>query len=511
LALNSGFYYSRYSTPRDCETLLTARNQHHQVWYHRVGTAQSADTLVYEDPSHPLYLHLLTTTEDERFAVLSVLNYADGWSGNALFVAALDVGRLAFTPVVDSFEDEFGLVDSYRGKLLVLTSCKAPNRRLVLVDPANSRQATWKTVISEADEVLESVRPVGRRLFATYAHGGSHQLRVFSRNGDHEYNIPLPEAGSVTVIGGGRRDMEVLWTFSSFTIPTTIHSYNIARRSSSVYRKPQLAYDIDRYETTRVMYQAQDGVAIPMFIVHAKGLRLDGKNPLLLQGYGGFGISVSPSFDPLLIALLERGVVYATPCIRGGGEYGEAWHRAGQREKKQVVFNDFIAAAEWLQVHRYTSPATCALHGVSNGGLLVSAVLTQRPDLLRVALPVGGVMDMLRFQEFTMGWAWVAEYGSREEAQMFPVLLGYSPLHNVKDGVSYPATLVVTSEHDDSVVPAHSFKFVATLQGRGAGPGPYLIRIETKSGHAPVNLSKALDERADLYAFLLAHLSATHG
>ncbi len=285
-----------------------------------------------------------------------------------------------------------------------------------------------------------------------------------------------------------------------------IYRYDIVEQTSSVFWKPEVRFSTDRYETRQVFYSSKDGTRIPMFIVHRKDLKLDGRHPSLLEGYGGNSMSVWPSFDPFLIALLECGVIYATPCLRGGGEYGEKWHHAGWRDKKQNVFDDCIAAAEWLQANGYTSRDRSALIGASNGGLLVGAVITQRPDLFKVALPGGAVMDMLRFQKFTVGWAWTSEYGSSDDPVMFPILLAYSPLHNIKKGVSYPATLVTTSEHDDRVVPAHSFKFVATLQDRGAEPNPYLIRIETNSGHGPVSLPKMLDERADLYAFMLAHM-----
>jgi prolyl oligopeptidase len=320
-----------------------------------------------------------------------------------------------------------------------------------------------------------------------------------------EQEIRLPSFGLVQIFDGQRTDTDFFWCLNTFTAPPTIYRHDIARRTSTVFLKPEVPFNPDDFETRRVFFASGDGTRIPMFVVHRKGIELDGRHPSLLYGYGGNGLSVGPWFDPLLIGLLEYGVVYAVACLRGGGEYGETWHQNGRREKKQNVFDDCIAAAEWLQGHGYASPHRSALIGASNGGLLVAAVMTQRPDLFKVALPVVGIMDMLRFQQFTMGATWAGEYGSSDDPAMFPILLAYSPLHNIKPGISYPATLVITSEHDDRVVPAHSFKFVATLQSVGAGPNPYLIRIETKSGHGPVSLPKALDERTDVYAFLLAH------
>ncbi len=504
--LGDGFYYSRYPAPPDTAKALSARNENHQVWYHRIGTPQSADALIFEDRKHPLRIHFVQTTEDERFAVLEMLDLGAGHSGNALWLLDVEAGKRDFTPVVASFDDDVRFVDSQDDNLLVLTNRKAPNWRLVLIDLTNPNDRNWKEVITEREQRLEAVMTSGGKLFAIYISDGAHRLYVFDRAGRLENEIPLPGIGTARIFQGQRQDTDVFWSFTSFTVPTLIYRYDIAKRASSIFWKPEVRFSTDHYETKQVFYPSKDRTRIPMFIVHQQGLKLDGQHPSVLDGYGGNGMSVGPSFDPFLIALLERGVIYAAPCLRGGGEYGEVWHHAGWRDKKQKVFDDCIAAAEWLQATGYTSSDRSALIGASNGGLLVGAVITQRPDLFKVGLPGGGVMDMLRFQKFTLGWAWTAEYGSSDDPVMFPILLAYSPLHNIKEGVSYPATLVTTSEHDDRVVPAHSFKFVATLQDRGAGPNPYLIRIETQSGHGSVSLPKALDERADLYAFMLAHM-----
>jgi len=500
-----GFYYTRFP-PSDTTRVLSARNETSQVWYHRVGTLQAADTLVFEDPTHPERLYGVTTTEDERFAVLTITNREGGGNGNALYVLDAASGMRAFVPVITQFEDYFRVIDNEMGKLLILTNRRTPNWRLVLIDPANPNEANWREIIPEQEQPLENVTAAGGKLFVTYRRDVAHRAYVFDRTGRLENEICLPSIGLTSGFEGQRHDKDVFWSFTSFTFPTTIYRYDIAARTSSLFQASAVKFNRKDYETRQVFVPSKDGTKIPMFIVHEKGLKLDGKNPALISGYGGFNVPLGPSFNPLLIPLLERGVVYALVNARGGGEYGETWHHAGWRANKQHVFDDFIAAVEWLQERGYTSRDRCALRGGSNGGLLVSAVMTQRPDLCRVALPAAGVLDMLRFQRFTIGWMWTAEYGSSDDPKMFPVLFGYSPLHNLRRGVNYPATLVTVADHDDRVVPAHSFKFAATLQKYGWGPNPYLIRIETRSGHGGVNTTKELDETADVYAFMLAQI-----
>lgn len=502
---DGGFYYSRYPAPSDLATALSGRNEGHQVWYHRVGTPQSADTLVYEDPEHPLRLHFIETTDDERFVVLAICDRGTGHGGHALWLLDAGGGQEYFTPVVTSFDDEFRLVDNEEDRLLFVTNRRAPNWRLILIDPASPDERNWSEVIPEREQPLEHVGAVGGKLFAIYRNDAVHRLYVLNRLGRLENEIRLPGPGLVNVFPGQRQSTDAFWGFTNFITPPTIYRYNIANRASSIFQRPEVQFDVNHYETKQVFYASKDGTRVPLFIVHRKGLELDGQSPALLSGYGGGGVPVGPSFDPLLLALLERGMVYAVACLRGGGEYGEIWHHAGWRDKKQNAFDDCIAAAEWLQTNGYTNRDRTALIGASNGGLLVGAVMVQRPDLFRVALPCAGPMDMLRFQKFTLAWGATAEYGSSDDPEMFPALLAYSPLHNIENGVIYPATLVTTYQDDDIVVPAHSFKFAATLQERGSNVNPYLIRIETKSGHGAASLPKAMDERSDVYAFLLAH------
>jgi prolyl oligopeptidase len=505
----AGFYYSRYPAPSDSRTAYSVRNESHRVYFHQVGTPATADTLVYEDPCHPQRHHFVHSTEDERYVALSVFDWAGGGSGNEIWLLDLAHGKGQFEPLIRSFDSDHRLIDSEGNHLILLTNRGAPNWRVVLVDPRRSQEHFWRDVIPEREDRLEAVTAAAGKLFAVYRVHGAHRLLVFDRTGTLEEEVGMPGIGIVEVYQGQRDDREALWSFKNPTVPPSIYQYDVHRRTNTVFYKSPIRFDPDAFMTTQVSCYSKDGTRVPLFVVHPKDLRLDGSNPLLLQGYGGNGICVGPSFDPFVVALLERGVVYAIACLRGGGEYGEAWHHAGWRSHKQNVFDDCIAAAEWLQAAGYSCPDRSALTGASNGGLLVGAVMVQRPELFKVALPDVGVLDMLRFQRFTMGAAWVAEYGSSEDPAMFPILRAYSPLHNVQAGTSYPATLITTSEYDDRVVPAHSYKFAATLQAKGVGPNPYLIRIGTRSGHGAVNLSKVLDERADVYAFLLAHTAAS--
>jgi len=501
-----GFYYSRYPTPPSTTGALSARHERQQVWYHRVGTPQADDVLVYEDPTHPLRLYFVQTTDDERFILLNTADLGAGHASHTVHLLDGPPDRSEAVPLFTSCDDAFSLVGADDDGLLFITTRHAPLKRLIRIDPAHADEAHWHDVIPEGHAPLESVTVCGGKLFTTYRQDGAHRLFVLDQTGALENEIRLPGIGLTQVFQGQRDDPDVFWTFTSFTVPPTTYRYDIAQRASSPLWEPDVRYRIEDYETSLVHYASKDGTSIPMFIVHQRDLPRNGRHPLLLSGYGGYGVSLGPAFDPFVIALLERGVVYAVACLRGGGEYGEAWHRAGWREHKQTVFDDCIAGAEFLQAQGYTSKDRSALIGSSNGGLLVGAVMTQRPDLFRVALPVAGVMDMLRFQKCTLGWTWTAEYGSSDDPAMIDTLLAYSPVHNIGDGVSYPSTLVATYANDDCVVPWHSFKFIATLQNRGAESHPYLIRVETMSGHGAVSLPKVLDEKADLYAFLLANM-----
>jgi len=498
-----GFFYSRYDAPQDGHD-LSARNDGHQVYYHRLVTAQADDRLVYEDKTHPQRFHTVQTTEDERFAILTVSERGQGKDGNALFFYDLSGQEAVFTPIVaEVTNDRFQVVDNVGDKFLILTNQDAPNGRVVLYDPA----AGWKDVVPETTDTLSSVSTQGGKLFITYARDVTSHPYVYSLEGRMENPIALPGPGTAGGFGGRREDTSAFYAYSSFNYPSTIFRYDIATGESSAFRESAIkGFKAADYETVQVFYTSKDGARVPMFLVHKRGLKLDGNNPTLLYGYGGFNITVAPEFNPLRLALLEQGFVYASANLRGGGEYGETWHQAGMKRQKQNVFDDFIAAAEWLITNKYTSPAKLAITGGSNGGLLVGAVINQRPELFRAAVPQVAVMDMLRFQKFTIGWNWIADYGSSDNPEEFQALYRYSPIHNIRAGVTYPATLITTADHDDRVVPAHSFKYAATLQAEANPANPALIRIDTQSGHGASNTSKALDTAADIYSFVMYNL-----
>ena len=502
----NGFFYSRYPAPEKGHELST-KNENHQVWYHKVGTDQSQDELIYEDKANPQRFHQVGTTEDERFAILNISDRGKGKKGNAVFFRDLSKGEKKFTPIVGEVgDDNFGVIDNVGDKFLVQTDKGAPNGKVVLYDP---KTQSWKDILPEKPEPLQGAGTAGGKLFATYLKDVTTRAYVYDLNGKLENEVPLPGVGTAGGFGGNHDDKFVFYSFTSLNYPPTTFRYDIATKKSTVFRTIDIAgYKAENYETKQVFYNSKDGTKVPMFLVHKKGLKLDGNNPTLLYGYGGFNITTSPTFNALRIALLEQGFVYASANIRGGSEYGEKWHEAGTKLKKQNVFDDFIAAAEWLIANKYTSSQKLAVQGGSNGGLLVGAVINQRPELFKVALPAVGVMDMLRFHKFTIGWNWIADYGSSDNPEEFRALYAYSPLHNIKPGVNYPATLITTADHDDRVVPAHSFKYAATLQEKAAAntTNPLLIRIETKSGHGASNTAKALEGTADIYAFLIHNL-----
>ena len=499
---NDGFFYSRYPAPADTTVAYSSKNEDHQVYYHKLGTPQSADRLVYRDSANPQRFHILETTEDQRFAILSISDRGKGKDGTAIYIADLSKGETTFRPLWAEFDDQMGVIDNVGDKLLVFTNRKAPNNRIVLIDPANPAESNWKDVIPERTEVLESASTGGGKLFVTYLKDVSSRAYVHDLTGKLEREIKLPGIGTVSGLGGERGTTDVFYTFNSFTEPPTVYRYNIASGTSVKFREPKLPFDPTQFEAKQVFVTSKDGTKVPAFIVAKKGLVLDGNNPTLLYAYGGFNISLLPSFSAARVAFLEQGGVFVQANLRGGGEYGESWHQQGMKEKKQNVFDDFIAVADWLVANRYTSRDRLAIQGGSNGGLLVGAVMTQRPDIAKVALPAVGVMDMLRFHKFTIGWNWIADYGSSDDPEGFKYLSAYSPLHNLKDGVSYPATMVTTADHDDRVVPAHSFKFAARLQEAHRGPNPVLIRIETQSGHGSSSLSKSIEETADIFSFM---------
>jgi prolyl oligopeptidase len=507
----SGFYYSRYPAPPPGKE-LSSSNDNHQVFYHRLGTPQEKDELVFEDIKNPQRFHLLETTEDERFEILVVSDRGTGKQGNAVFVRDLSRALRNFVPLIPAISDDsFAVLDNIGGELLVYTDKNAPNGRVLRVDPAAAAEANWTTVIPQGPDPLESVTTAGGKLFATYMKDVTTRVSVFGLNGALENEVTLPGLGTATVFGADRDARSMFYTFASFTMPSSIYRYDINSRRSTVFRASDVpGFDASSYETRQVFFNSKDGTRVPMFLVHRKGLVLDGNNPTLMYAYGGFNVSTVPSFNALRLALLEQGFVYASVNTRGGSEYGETWHDAGTKTKKQNVFDDFIAGAEWLIANKYTAPARLAMTGGSNGGLLVGAVMNQRPELFRVAIPQVGVMDMLRFHKFTIGWNWIADYGSSDNPEEFKALYAYSPLHNIRAGVNYPATLITTADHDDRVVPAHSFKYGATLQAKASRDRPALIRIETKSGHGASSTAKLIEATADVYAFIMQNLGVMY-
>ena len=507
-----GFYYSRYPAPEKGRE-LTTKNEFQTVYFHKVGTPQSRDVVVYEDRENPQRFQNVSTTEDERYAFLNVSERGKGKKGNALFYKDLSKPDSRFMPVVEEIgDDRYGVVDNVGNKFLLFTDHKAPNGRVVLFDPAHPEEANWRDVLPERSEPLQSTGTAGGKLFASWRKDVATRAYVFSLDGKLENEITLPGVGTAGGFGGLSDDKYVFYSFTSFNFPSTIYKYDIATKQSSVFRTVDIpGFKPENYETKQVFYNSKDGTRVPMFLVYKKGLKLDGHNPTLLYGYGGFNVVTAPGFSSLRLALLEQGVVYASANMRGGGEYGEKWHEAGTKLKKQNVFDDFIAAAEWLIANKYTSANKLAIQGASNGGLLVGAVSNQRPELFRAVIEQAGVMDMLRFQKFTIGWNWIADYGSSEanEAE-FKALYAYSPLHNIKPGTKYPATLITTADHDDRVVPAHNYKYAAALQAAQGGDNPILIRVDTNSAHGASNTTKSIEQTRDIYAFLFENLGVDY-
>jgi prolyl oligopeptidase len=480
-----------------------------KVYYHRIGTPQAADELVFEDKLNPLRNFYAGTTEDERYVVISVSEGTG--SKNALMYRDLSKpGNKEFLPLIANYENMYSVIDNMGDRMLVMTNKDAPRNKVVLIDPRNPEPDKWVTVLPQKDEVLENVTLVGGKMIAVYMKSASHKVYICDYSGKVENEIKLPTYGTVSGFGGKRNDTETFYTFTSFTYPQAIYHYEVSENKNTLFKKSELNFDMEGYETKQVEFTSKDGTKVPMFIVHRKGLELNGKNPVMLYGYGGFNISLNPNFSLSRLILLENGGVFAMPNLRGGGEFGEEWHTGGTLLNKQNVFNDFIAAAEYLIDQKYTSPEKLCISGGSNGGLLVGACMTQRPDLFRVALPAVGVLDMLRYHKFTIGYAWEEDYGTSADEANFKNLLKYSPLHNLKAGASYPATLVTTADHDDRVVPAHSFKFIATLQEKNKGDNPVLIRIETQAGHgAGKPTAKLIEEAADIYSFMFYNLGIT--
>ncbi|MGE5521804.1 MAG: prolyl oligopeptidase family serine peptidase [Candidatus Dadabacteria bacterium] len=502
-----GFYYGRYPEPTEKEK-MKGKNMFQAIYFHKIGTPQSGDELIFEDKEHPLRIVNAGVTEDEHFLVLVI---SEGTSGREIRVKNLKAKQQDFTLIIPGFSNEANVVDNIGDKLLIRTNVGASNYRLVLVDPANPAQDHWKEIIPEQKNVLQAVRTGGGYLFASYLKDASTKVYQYTYAGKKIREIKLPGIGTAGGFGAHKEDKQLFYTFASYNYPPSIFRYSIATGNSTLYRKAGVKFNPADYEVKQVFFTSKDGTAIPIFLTYKKGLVLNGSNPALIYGYGGFNANETPSFSVSNLFFVEQGGIYADVVLRGGAEYGENWHKAGMLNKKQNVFDDFIGAAEWLIKNKYTSPSKLAITGASNGGLLVGAVMTQRPELFKVAVPEVGVMDMLRFHKFTIGYAWAVEYGSSENKEQFEYLYKYSPLHNIKKGTRYPATLVTTADHDDRVVPAHSFKFAATLQEANAGQNPVLIRIESNAGHGGgMPTSKRINLAADVWSFIMSNLGMNY-
>ncbi|MBD2678509.1 MULTISPECIES: prolyl oligopeptidase family protein [Nostoc] len=500
-----GFFYSRYDEPNE-QSRLEDVNFYQKLYYHQLGKPQSEDVLIYHRPDQKEWGFSGGVTEDGRYLIISVWLGTD--SKNLVFYKDLANPNAEVVELINEFEANYSFIDNDGSVFYFRTDLNAPRGRLIAIDTNNPAPENWQEIIPQSAETLESIGILNNQLVADYLKDAHTQIKIFDLKGEFIREVELPGLGSADGFGGKRYDTETFYNFTSFTIPETIYRYDMVTGKSEVFRAPKVDFNPDDYETKQVFYHSKDGTRVPMFITHKKGIKLDGNNPTYLYAYGGFNISMTPGFSVSLLVWMEMGGVYAMPNLRGGGEYGEEWHQGGMKEKKQNVFDDFIGAAEWLIANKYTKTDKLAIAGGSNGGLLVGACMTQRPDLFGAALPAVGVMDMLRFHKFTIGWAWTAEYGSPDNPEEFPALYAYSPLHNLKPDTAYPATLITTADHDDRVVPAHSFKFAAALQANHRGDAPVLIRIETKAGHgAGKPTAKIIEEAADKWAFLVRTLN----
>ena len=506
---NKGFFYTRYDQPSG--NALTSANKTQKLYYHRLGKPQSDDHLVYERKDQPDWLFDAQVTDDGQYVILTIAQGTD--ERNRVYFIDLGDPRnpRVNEPVVrlvDSFEASYSFIDNAGPAFYFRTDRHAPNGRVVAISIDHSKEDEWRTIVPEGRDVMQSAAALYEQLVVTYLHD-AHSIVRFHQplTGTRLGELQLPGLGTVGGINGEATDTEMFYTFTSYLTPTSVYRYDFKKRKSELVKAPQVDFDASKYDTQQVFFQSKDGTRVPMFIVSKKELPRDGTNPTLLYGYGGFNVSLTPSFSPATAVWLEMGGVYAVANLRGGGEYGRQWHESGKLAKKQNVFDDFVGAAEYLIKQRYTSPPKLAISGGSNGGLLVGAVMTQRPELFGAALPAVGVMDMLRFHKFTIGWAWVSDYGSPEDSAQYRVLRAYSPVHNLKAGTSYPATLITTGDHDDRVVPGHSFKFAAALQAAQAGAAPVLIRIDTRAGHgAGKPTAKHIEEAADRFAFLVRTL-----
>lgn len=499
-----GFFYSRYDEPKGDS--LKATNYFQKVYFHKLGTLQAEDVLVFERPDQKDWLFGANVTEDGNYLVITVFQGTD--TRNRVYYKDLKKDDASVVKLLDEFDAAYNFVGNQGSRFWFQTDLNASRGKIVEVDLNNPLRENWKVLVPETKEALQGVNIVDNKFILNYLKDAYTQVKIHDTTGKFLSEVTFPGIGSAAGFGGKAKDKETFYYFTGFTTPTTIYRYDMTTGKSTMFREPKVDFNPAQYETKQVFYQSKDGTKVPMFITYKKGLKLDGNNPTYLYGYGGFNISMTPGFSVANMVWMEMGGVYAQPSLRGGGEYGEDWHQAGMKLKKQNVFDDFIAAAEWLIANKYTSSSKLAIGGGSNGGLLVGAAMTQRPDLFGAALPAVGVMDMLRFQKFTIGWAWVSDYGSSENADEFKALFAYSPLHNIKPGTKYPPTMITTADHDDRVWPGHSFKYAAALQAAQGGEAPILIRIETKAGHgAGKPTSKTIEEIADRWAFLIKTLN----
>ncbi len=502
-----GFYYGRFDAPGAGKE-MTAKNENQKIWYHHTGTDQSQDILFFEDKEHPKQGHFAEVSEDETHLYLYS---SESTSGGSLRVKDLTRKDSPFITISETFESEYKVIDQIKSTLYIKTNRKAPKYRLITVDLNNPGEAAWKTLIPEKNDLLETVKVTENKLVVNYLKDVTNKLYLYSKEGKEERQIEPGGLGTIGNLNSDREDSLFFFSFTTYIAPPIVYQYNISTYALTVYSKPVIDFNSDELETKQVFYSSKDGTKIPMFITCKKGTKLDGNNPTFLFGYGGFNVSYTPEFRIDRAIFLENGGVYAVANLRGGGEYGEDWHKAGIKCKKQNVFDDFIAAAEYLINEKYTSHEKLAIHGRSNGGLLIGAVMTQKPDLAKVALPTVGVLDMLRYHLFTIGKAWAGDYGLSSNEEEFKCLFKYSPLHNVKEA-PYPATLVLTGDHDDRVVPAHSFKFAATLQDKNRSDQPILIRIDINAGHAGGKpTSKQIDEFTDMWSFVFFNLGMKYG
>jgi len=502
---DNGFFYSAYDAPSE-DDMLSGQNRFHKIFYHRLGTDQNNDKLVYSKPEEPLRNFYAYLTDDEKFLIVGE---TESTSGNALYASGIeDIDKIDLKKIADGFNFEYAVIDHVGDELIIQTNHNAPKGKLVKVDFNRPEERFWEDLVPEQEEILEAATIVGGKLYLQYLKDASNRGYLYDLDGKYIHEMQLPGIGTISEFKGSKDEDMAYYSFTSFTTPSSIYSYDTRKNASELYKASELNFNTEGFVSEQVFFDSKDGTKVPMFIVHKEGMELDGNNPTILYGYGGFNISLTPGFSISRAVFLEQGGVYVMVNLRGGGEYGEAWHEAGMKMHKQNVFDDFIYAAKHLIKEKYTSSERLAIVGGSNGGLLVGACMTQQPELFKVAIPIVGVLDMLRYHNFTIGWAWASDYGRSDESEeMFNYLLAYSPLHNIKEGVNYPSTLAITADHDDRVVPAHTFKFISELQAKDGGENPILVRIETKAGHgAGKPTSKQIEEATDMYGFIMYEL-----